>query len=165
MPRPAVCGFAAALVAVSAGAALAQDDWPRDTTYHGPMRYCSQFYAIEVPATEQVTVRDPGLDFLVTYFESDGQGIGVYEGNHPQTTDKKPRRVRLMPGIRVDRLTDRNEKVSYLILAKEGDIPVYLHVFSDRFRGGDSDRAILERFSVGDFDKTGCSRATYAEGN
>lgn len=156
--------LATMLLASSAGVAGADDEWPRDTTYDGPIRFCSHFYAIEVPQGEQVTVRDPGLDFLVTYFETDAHWLGAYEGNHPQTTDKEIRRVRLLPGVRLDRMTDDDNKTSYLIHVTQGDIPVYLHVFSDQFAGDEGDRAVLERFVLGGFDKTGCERPTYMRG-
>jgi hypothetical protein len=149
------------LLVAATGAAIAQDEWPRDTTFEGPMRFCSRFFAIDVPAGERVTVRDPGLDFLVTYFETESHWLGAYEGNHPQTNDRKTRRVRLIPQVRTDRLTDRDDKTSYLVHATKGDFPVYLHIFSDQFTGAQTDRTILQRFIVGSLEETGCPKPTY----
>ena len=140
---------------------VAQDEWPRDTTFEGPMRFCSRFFAIDVPSGESVTVRDPGLDFLVTYFETEGHWLGAYEGNHPQTVDREIKRVRLIPELRMDRVTDSENKTTYLIHASQGALPVYLHIFSDRFTGADEDRLVLERFIVGGLEKTGCAKPTY----
>jgi hypothetical protein len=140
---------------------VAQDEWPRDTTFEGPMRFCSSFFAIDVPSGERVTVRDPGLDFLVTYFETEGHWLGVYEGNHPQTDDREIKRVRLIPQVRMDRVTDRDDKTTYLIHATQGDLPVYLHIFSDQFTGVGEDRLILQRVMVGGLEQTGCPKPTY----
>jgi hypothetical protein len=140
---------------------LAEDEWPRDTTFDGPMRFCSNFFAIDVPVGERVTVRDPGLDFLVTYFETDGHWLGAYQGNHPQNDDRTIKRIRLLPQVRMDRMTDRDGKTSYLIHATRGDLPVFLHIFSDQFTGADTDRTMLQRFIVGGPEKTGCPKPTY----
>jgi hypothetical protein len=111
---------------------------------------------------EVATVRDPGLDFTITYIESENRWMGVYEGNHPQTNDKEIRRTRFFTDVRVDRMTDKGGATSYLIHARtDGTIPVYLHVFSNQFAGSGADRAILQRFVFGDFAKTGCSEVTY----
>jgi hypothetical protein len=149
------------LLAAGTGAARAQDEGPRDTTFEGPMRFCSSSFAIDVPSGERVTVRDPGLDFLVTYFETEGHWLGAYEGNHPQTNDREIKRVRLTPQVRMDRMTDRDGKASYLIHVTKGDLPVYLHIFSDQFTGAEADRTILQRFTVGGMEKTGCPKPTY----
>ena len=157
---PSWLGIAAILLTTPT-TLVAQDEWPRDTTFEGPMRFCSSFFAIDVPSEERVTVRDPGLDFLVTYFETEGHWLGAYEGNHPQTDDRKIKRVRLIRQVRMDRMTDRDDKTSYLIHVTQGDLPVYLHIFSDQFTGAEADRTILQRFIVGGLDKTGCPKPTY----
>jgi hypothetical protein len=155
--------LAIAVALAAPDALLAQDEWPRDTSFDGPMRFCSPYFAVDVPAGEKVTVRDPGLDFTITYFEEGDRWLGLYEGNHPQTTDKQIRRVRLLPGVRVDRMADPKGAISYLVHAlPDSALPGYVHIFSDQFTGAKEDRQILQRFVFGGAEETGCAERTYA---
>jgi len=152
----------AMLAALASSPLGAEGDWPRDTRFDGPLRFCSYSFATDIPAGEVATVRDPGLDFTITYFESGDRWLGVYEGNHPQTNDKKIRRTRLFPDVRVDRMIDPAGATSYLVHALPGGAsPVLVHIFSDQFVGSEADAAVLQRFSFGGVDKTGCSTLTY----
>ncbi|HEY6816496.1 MAG TPA: hypothetical protein VI168_13225 [Croceibacterium sp.] len=151
-----------ALIAMNPVPAAAQDEWPRETRFEGPLRFCSYAFAVEVGAGESAIVRDPGLDFTITYLESGASWIGVYQGNFPQTTDKKIKRTRFFREVRVDRMTAEDGATSYLIHAlPDYAAPVYLHVFSNQFVGTDADKLILQRLAVGTFAKTGCSEASY----
>jgi hypothetical protein len=161
MRRRAQRLLSVALLAAATGAVGANDEWPRDTVFEGPLRFCSPYFAVDVPSGENVRVRDPGLDFLIIYFESGDRWLGAYEGNHPQTNDKDIERFRSLGNTRVDRMTATDDKTSYLIHAVAGQHPVYLHVFSDQFTGVEADHALLQRFVIGGFDKTGCSSRTY----
>ena len=152
----------AALLLVAPVGLFAQDEWPRETGFDGPLRYCSSLFAVDVPTGEKVTVSDPGLDFMITYLETGERWLGVYEGNHPQTDEKKIRRVRLLPGVRVDRMTDTKGATSYLVHAiRDADFPAYVHIFSDQFTGTEIDRQILRRFVFGRAADIGCAQRTY----
>ena len=152
------------LVAVIAIPADAKEEWPRDTKFDGPLRFCSNSFAVDVASDEVATVRDPGLDFTITYFESGDRWLGVYEGNHPQTTNKKIDPTRLFSDVRVDRMTDPEGATSYLVFARpDVRLPVLLHIFSNQFVGTDADKEILQRFAFGDPATTGCADTTYKE--
>lgn len=141
----------------------AQEEWPRERNYDGPMQFCSQFFAIDILDGETAIVRDPGLDFTMTYFEFGEIRLGIYEGNHPQTTNKKAKRTRLIPDVKIERLVDNEGDISYLVYpAPDSRLPTFLHIFGNQFSGSDTDRAILERFVFGRMSKTGCTSATYS---
>ena len=155
-----VGAFALAVAALSP--VRAQEEWPRDTKFQGPMRFCAYAFAVDVAAGEVATVRDPGVDFTITYLESGDRWLGVYQGNHPQTSDKKIERTRFFRDLRVDRMTAADGATSYLVHAlPEGRVPVLLHLFSNQFDGSEADKAILQRFTFGDLAKTGCAEPTY----
>lgn len=143
--------------------AQANDEWPKDTVYSGPMHFCSARFATDVAQDEKVTVRDAGLDFLVTYFEQGEAWTGVYEGNHPSVPGKTVKRVKLVGGQTLDRLTAADGSTSYLVtipVGARGDT-TYLHIFGSGFTGNEGDMALLDRFVVGDVAQTGCTSRTY----
>jgi hypothetical protein len=157
--------WTAAVIAVAAVASLparAEDEWPRDTKFDGPLHFCAYAFAVDVAADEVATVRDPGLDFTITYLESGDRWLGLYQGNHPQTSDKKIKNTRFFRDLRVDRMTAADGATSYLVHAlPDGSVPVLLHIFSNQFDGSEADKAVLQRFTFGDMAKTGCSEITY----
>lgn len=142
----------------SAGAE--QDGWPRERQYQGPTTFCARYFAMELGEDDSATVRDPGLDFLLTYLNVGDWSAGVYEGNHPQVTKGKP--VKTAHNLKVERVEGENAEVSYLVnLTSEASLPVFLHIFGESFAGTEDDLAILMRFKIGTPGQTGCGTPTY----
>jgi hypothetical protein len=154
--------FAMTLASLPIYSADAEEDgWPRERQYQGPMTFCDPYFAIELGENDSTTVSDPGLDFLLTYLNLGDWSVGVYEGNHPQqATKRKP--VKTAHNLEVERLEGENAQVSYLVnVTPDASLPVFLHIFGERFAGNEGDLAFLMRFRIGTPSQTGCGTPTY----
>lgn len=56
----------------------------RETVHAGPGYFCGWKFAVLLADEEQLTTRDPGLDFRTYAVESATSDFLLYEGNHPQ---------------------------------------------------------------------------------
>jgi hypothetical protein len=149
------------LAAAILSASPAAEEWPRDTTFHGPSKFCGWMFAANVTESEQVVVRDGGLDFLVYYFEGGRPEYTIYEGNHPQRWDDAS-----PIDAGVGRPTTRmwkDKHASYLVEVTDRPNVYYLHIMSPSFDGSNRDLTLLGSLRYGDQKKTGCAKPTYTK--
>ena len=151
-----------AAAALGSGPGGGQDSsWPRETRYDGQRTFCAGHFAIDLASGESVTVRDPGLDFLVTTLASRDGSLNIYEGHAPSVGEGTKRSPFKLP-FRARMLADDAGFHGYLVRLEQGDdLAAYLHIFGGSLDGTAADRPRLSRIRIGGPEKTGCTTLTH----
>jgi hypothetical protein len=133
------------------------DEWPKETIFKGPATFCGWKFSVKVSDSEQVVVRDGGLDFLVYFFEEGPAQYTIYEGNHPEQWGK-PEAVNAGLGLPTTQMW-KNNRPSYLVKVAERPITHFLHIMSGTFDGSQRDFKLLKSIKYG--DAANCTKPTY----
>ena len=67
--------------------------------HNGPTLVCGAAFAIRLAAGESLTVRDPGLDFILYDAQAADGAFMLYEGNAPQPHDDEIRTNLSFPNV------------------------------------------------------------------